>query len=589
MVHAHTLKKTKHNLNFIWLVLLCLACNLLIPSPSSSPPPDTATVVPSFTPLPTARPTPVSTQTPAPPTATPFPTPTPLPQGPGLELEGVHFFPWPLYAGDWVSVDVDPRLPENVGGPLTLTWTLADGAILTMPVDLVGLDERLQARFYWAWRLPETTVAIPFTFTLLLPPTVSDPDPTDNTLTLSITPLPAATRPLPERLAHWEQTQLSGVHLHYLTGSAAERDLPAITAIVEAACADTTARFGVSAETLDIYLLDRVIGQGGYASWEWVAVSYTDRQYTPINLGMVLRHELTHRLDTALGCQMAPPVVREGLAVYMAGGHYWAGPLARDAAALRASAYYIPLTQLTEDFYAQQHEVSYREAGALITYLVERHGWAGLETFCRAPAPDETDAEAWLNVALRALGEPDWPTFARQWEAWLDTQPMQPQDLTRLEIELRLMETLRAYQLAYDFGAHFLEGILFNPQAGARLNITADFVRRPRAAEPVTLELLLVMVGEAVNGDALETADALLTTVENVLAHGFPQTGLAADGRAIVAAALAQGYEPYRLTARLDGSYEVEVLEYAAWPARRVLLATPTGALWTLTPLPRGD
>jgi len=501
----------------------------------------------------------------------------------------VHFFPQPLYAGDWVSVDVDPRLPEDVGGPLTLTWTLADGTTLTTPVDVMGLDERLQARFYWAWRLPEATAAIPFTFTLLLPPAVFDPDPADNTLTLTITPLPAAARPVPEQLAHWEQTQLPGVRLHYLTASAAERDLPAITAIVEAAYADVTARFGASSEALDIYLLDRVIGQGGYASWEWVAVSYTDRQYTPINLEMVLRHELTHRLDAALGCQTAPSVVREGLAVYIAGGHYWAGPLVRDAAALRTSAYYIPLAQLAENFYTQQHEIGYREAGALIAYLVERHGWEALETFCRAPALDETDARAWLDTALRALGEPDWQTFARQWEAWLDAQPTQPQDLARLGVELRLMETLRAYQLAYDPGAHFLEGILFSPQEGARANITADFVRHPREAEPVTLELLLMMTLEAMSRDALATAETLLATVENVLANGFPKTGLAADVRALVTAALAQGYEPYHLTARLDGSYEVEALVYAAWPSQRVLLATPTAGSWSLTPLSLSD
>lgn len=573
----------------VLLVLLSLACNFVMPPTLPPLAVDTATAAPSHTPAPFATPTATLTPSPIPPTATPTPAPTSVPQDPGLELRGVHMFPWPLYAGDWVSVDVDPRLPEDVTGPLTLTWTLDDGAVFTTPVDVVGLDDRLQARFYWAWQVPETTARIPFTFTLLLPPGVFDPDLTDNTLALFIAPLPAEARPAPEPEARWVDTELPGVRLHYLTGSAAERDLEAIAIKVAAAYTDVTAHFGAMDELLDIYLLDRVIGQGGYASSEWVAVSYTDRQYTPINLGMVLRHELTHRLDAAMGCHAAPSVVREGLAVYVAGGHYWAGSLVRDAAALRASKHYIPLAQLAVDFYTQQHEISYREAGAFVSYIIEHYGWEGLETFCRAPMPDEGDAEQWLDTALGVLGEPDWQAFEKTWETWLDAHPAQPKDLPLLEAELRMMETLRAYQRGYDLSAHFLEGILFSPQEGASLNITADFARRPRGAEPVALELLLVMAQDAVRYGAIETAETLLATIDSALANGFPEDGLAADVRTIVAAALAQGYEPYRLRMRLDGSYEVSALVYAAWPAQRVLTAAHVGTAWMVTPLPLSD
>jgi len=504
----------------------------------------------------------------------------------------VQFFPWPLYPGDWVSVSVNPRLPADVTGPLTLTWTLDNSDVLTTPIVLEGLDARLRARFYWAWQVPETTAAVPLTFTLLLPPDAFDPDLADNTLVVPVAPLPVEAFHAPEPEATWASTELPGVRLHYLTGTAAERDLDTIAGAVATAYADVGARFGFSAtgDLLDIYLLDRVIGHGGYASHDWVAITYTDRQYAPDNLGMVLRHELTHRLDAALGCHAAPSVVREGLAVYVAGGHYWLGSPVQEAAALRASTHYIPLSQLADDFYTHQHEVSYREAGAFIGYIVEHFGWEGMETFCRATLSGEwEDTAAQLSAGLLALGEPDWRAFEKPWEAWLGAQPSSPETLARLEVELRLMETLRAYQHVYDPGAHFLEGILLSPQAGAQWNITADFVRRPREAESVALELLLAMAQEAASSGGVEAIERPLAAAEGALANGFPQTGLAADARAIVAAALAQGYEPYRLVPYFDGSYEVHALVQSAWPAQRVLTAVQVGIAWSVTVLPLSD
>ena len=588
----------------VLLVVIGLACRLSVPALPSSPvvetvtPPETSPSTATFSPAPLS-PEPSSTLKPLP-TLTPFPTPTftqspvptPLPVGPGLELDSVQFFPWPLYPGDWVSVSVNPRVPVDVTGPLTLTWALDNTDILTAPVGFEGLDARLRARFYWAWRVPEMTAAIPLTFTLLLSPDTFDPDRTDNTLVMTVVPRSVEAFYAPEPETIWASTELSGVRLHYLTGTAAERDLEVIAAEVAAAYEDVGARFGFSAagDLLEIYLLDRVIGHGGYASWDWAAITYTDRQYTPPNLGMVLRHELTHRLDAALGCHAAPSVVREGLAVYVAGGHYWAGSPIHDTAALRTSAHYIPLSQLADDFYTYQHEVSYREAGAFVGYIVEHFGWEGMETFCRATLSGEwQDATAQLSAGLLALAEPDWQAFEAMWEAWLDAQSVPSETLARLEVELRLMETLRIYQRVYDPGAHFLEGILFSPKDGVQWNITADFVRRPHEAEPVALELLLAMAQEAVSSGIVEAVERPLSAVEDALANGFPQSGLAADVRAIVAAALVQGYEPYRLVPHLDGSYEVHALLQAAWPSRRVLTASQLEAAWSVTVLPLSD
>ena len=420
--------------------------------------------------------------------------------------------------------------------------------------------------------------------TLLVPPGVPDSDLSDNVLVVPVAPQPSEALVPPEPGARWAFIETTGFRLHYLTGTAAERDLPAIIAEAEAAYADVVTYFALGEALVDIYLLDRVIGQGGYASSDWVAISYTDRQYTPVQLGMVLRHELVHRLDGALGCDDGPSLLREGLAVYVAGGHYAVESVPYKAAAIRASRYFIPLARLADDFYIHQHEVSYIEAGAVISYIVDAYGWAGLESLCRAAARGEdgqSDRQL-LEAGLQALNEADLQAFSARWGAWLDLQLATSADENRLAVELRLMDTLRAYQVAYDLGAHFLEGILFSPKEGADQKITADFVRRPRSADAVSLEVLLLMAQEALKREDIATVTSLLDAVEGVLAGGFPDVGLAADVRAIVVASLAAGYEPYRLVVRGDGRFEVHALSYAAWPATHTFEAVRESTIWSL-------
>lgn len=498
-------------------------------------------------------------------------------------MAGVHLFPWPLFAGDHVSLDVDPRLPGDVSVPLTLTVGLASGEVLTATVAPDGLDSRYQARLYWAWQLPSLSGTEQLTLTLHVPPGIPDPDLSDNVLIVPVNLLSLDALVPPEPGTRWTSAETTGFRLYYLTGTAAERDLTAIIAEARAAYADVTAHFAPGDALVDIYLLDRVIGQGGYASSEWVAISYTNRQYTPVNLGMVLRHELVHRLDNALGCDAGPSLLREGLAVYVSGGHYVVESVPHKAAAIRLSSHFIPLERLVDDFYTHQHEVSYIEAGALVTYVVDAYGWEGLETLCRATARGEEDRSdgQLLEAGLQALVGAELTAFGTRWEMWLDLQLASPQDVERLAVELRLMDTLRAYQVAYDLGAHFLEGILFSPKEGTNRDITADFVRRPRSADAVALEVLLVMAQAALRYDTA-TATPLLDAVEDALSDGFPDVGLAADVKAIVAAALAKGYEPYRLLERADGGYEVHALAYADWPAMSTFEAVYDGVVWSL-------
>jgi len=474
-------------------------------------------------------------------------------------------------------------MPEGViTALLTLTLALPDGTVLTTPVELIGLAPQYQARFYWAWQAPDVAGLLPLTFTLTVPPDMPDPNPADNTLTLTIPVYSTDDLYPPEPHTQWLTTEKEGFRLHTLTDSAATRDLPALLDSAQDAYADVAAQLPPAGdEILDIYLMDRVIGQGGFASAAWVAVSYTDRMYAPIQFDVVLRHELIHRLDKAIGCENAPSLIREGLAVYLPGGHYRRESLPHKAAAVAQSEVYVPLDALLDNFYVHQHEVSYTEAGMWVGYFVETYGWEGLETLCRAATGAEGDDAARLTAGTTALGAPDLVALEAAWLDWLSGVPITADDTALLDVELRLMDTMRAYQRDYNLSAHFLEGILFDVAEAERQGIVADFVRRPREPEAIAVELLLALAQDAVRqGDAAET-EAILAAITPILEHGDFTPGLAADVLALTRLALERGYEPYRLTPTAEG-YTLGVLDYANWPALELWQAVRENGNWKL-------
>ncbi|MBN2001866.1 MAG: hypothetical protein JXA21_00810 [Anaerolineae bacterium] len=565
-----------------WLVLLGMIACVVVPGPALTPTPQAATA--SRTQAPDVSPTPSSTPT-LTPTPAPTTTPTPLP-GPGLDVAKIHVFPQPLAAGDYVSLDVDPRLPDDPGilenAPLTLTVQWPDGSESLAPFEILGLDEQYQAHVYWGWEAPDLAGTLPLTFTLTVPDSVPDPNPADNVVSLALPLVAPESLAPPEPETHWAMTDVKGIHLHYLTGSAAERDLAELVVMAQTAYAGVTQYLDTEGDTLDVYLADRVIGQGGYASSNWVLVTYTDRMYAPVSLDMVLRHEFTHRLDRAIGCETAPAMLREGLAVYLAGGHYRAEPVRRKAATIVEVAQYVTLDDLTGNFYQLQHEVSYAEAGSLVMYLLEKYGWESLETVCRAAAQTEGDDRTRLAAGVQALGAGKLGDLETDWLAWLAKEEVTPTDVALLEVDLRLMEAMRAYQERYNLSAHFLEGILFDPQEAERMGIVADFVRRPREPEPIAIELLLALAQDAIRREAALQAASTLDAIVQVLADGNFARGLPADTLAITRAALAQNYEPYQLLPKGQG-YELYTLDRNAWPERHRFEATREEGSWKIT------
>ncbi|TFG73531.1 MAG: hypothetical protein E4H27_00570, partial [Anaerolineales bacterium] len=326
-----------------------------------------------------------------------------------------------------------------------MTVNFPDGSSQQQLIEPTGLDGKSRARFIWANQVPTDTSLFSLTLTLELDKANEPflPEPLPVAVTIPVNVLPDTYRSPPEPDAQWAITQTTGFRVHYITGTKAERDLDYILTEAQHAYTTITQFFGEYAETVDIYILDRVIGQGGYASSDWVAISYPDRTYSPIDIGSLLRHELTHRLDAAIGCDNAPALLREGLAVFLAGGHYREESLVSKASVVLANGYMIPISSLLSDFYVNQHEVAYLEAAAFVAYIEESFGREGIETVCKSASKTQGTDQVKMNAAIRAVANTDFDRFVSQYRAWLNAQSLTGDDFELFEYELQLMDLMR--------------------------------------------------------------------------------------------------------------------------------------------------
>ncbi len=502
-------------------------------------------------------------------TATPVLTPAPA-------SAWLRAFPQPAISGDRLTFDV--RFPDGEPLPLTVTLTLPTQLLTATPAPW-ALDGAPGVRWIWAWDTTGFQGRVPVTLTLTWA------DAAEQTQVAWVDLAPPEARSPYEAQARWTVAEAPGLRFYYLTGSAAARDIELIRAEAVAAYAAVTATLGVEpTEPVSIYLLDRVYGQGGYASSQWVAITYTDRDYAPARLDLVLRHELVHRLDDALGCTDALTLVREGLAVHLSGGHYRPEPPAYHLSTLRAEGLYIPLERLVRNFYTHQHEIGYLEAASLVSFVEARHGRDGLRTLCTASIAQDggEDELTRLQRALAALGYAEVDAFERAWGAWAAAEPASAQAAQALRTLTSLVDTMRAYQEAYDPVAYYLTGVLFDP-AWAEQNAIppADFVRASQTAEAVTLELLLTQAMRAFASGHLQRAEALLGPVQDVLRRGSFSDGLALDVYHITQTCLRQGYTPYAVT-YTPAQTVVLATVWDGVPRRVVLSARPGPKGWQL-------
>jgi hypothetical protein len=436
-----------------------------------------------------------------PPTNTPSPPPipseiaaVPLPDL-SISEEDIFLYPVPeIYAGDKVTFQILAYVPEIVD-PRSVTvhvlvnyQDVAEGTLSSpnLAGDAVGL-------FEWAWdttgQTGEHLVHVILDRYDLI--TVGDENRDNNLVALTVEVRDPLELPPNERNATWVTAETSCCFVHVVSGTAAYRDLPDLLGLVETAVrqAATVLEEDVNRK-IDVYLIDRVIGQGGYAG-NAIVVSYLDRQYASQGFEQILIHEAIHIIDR----QFAPDRITflaEGLAVWGSGGHYKPENLRQRSAALVALDQYVPLAELIDNFYPIQHEIGYLQSAGFVTYLIDTYGWPRFKQFYADVSI--ADAATMSQAIDLKLQQYFGVTLAQTEANWLASLTSLPEDravLIDLQTTIRYYNVMRRYQRFYDPTAYFLTAWLPYPGSLRAEGNPADLTRHPQAEINVTLEVML--------------------------------------------------------------------------------------------------
>ena len=399
----------------------------------------------------------------------------------------------PLFVGDQVSFEV--LAPTLGGGNATGVTVSINGQDLGgAGFAPYGLGGRQEATLWWVWNT-KGLVAGDFTLTFTL-------QPENNSETVIIKLHPAGQVPAPEPTAAWATTTTVCCTIYYITGTAAERDLSTLSQEADQQSEAVAAQMGTTLPSrIDLVLMPRVVGQGGF-TWGGIYISYLDRNYLGSDMPILFHHEFVHYYDALLGGSYLPSMLQEGLAVYLTGGHFKPEPLLPRAAALFDLDWYIPLTKLADDFYHQQHDIGYLEAGALVEYLVQTYGWKAFNQFYRAiPAPkDQTDSSV-IDSSLKATLGITFEDLETGLLKTLRSQAVSDQVRTDLRVAVDFFNTARRYQAALDPSAYFLTAWLPNGADMRQRGIVADLLRHPDSWKNRMVESLLIRsYGELING-----------------------------------------------------------------------------------------
>jgi hypothetical protein len=408
----------------------------------------------------------------------------------------------PLYVGDQVSFEVlIPAATGDKTGSIEVTF---DGKELgSAEFAPYGIGGRNQATLWWVWNTRDLKPGrYTLTFTRL-------PDNTTWTETFSLHP--ADQVPSPEPSAHWVSTTTVCCNLYYITGTAAERDIATLGQEADEQSAEVSAQMGSSLnERIDIIFMSRVVGHGGF-SWGGIYTSYLDDNYIGNDMSILFHHEFVHYYDGALGGSYLPAMLQEGLAVYLTGGHFKSEPLGPRAAASLNPGWYIPLATIADNFYKQQHDISYLEAGALVQYLVESYGWVAFNEFYRTiPAPEnQMDSEV-MDTALHDHFGIFFSDLETSYLAYLQSQPVTEDGRTDLQLTVTFFDCVRRYQETLDPSAYFLTAWLPDGSVMRERGIVADFLRHPEGWENRLFETLLMRSHKELFSGNYKSADLTL-------------------------------------------------------------------------------
>ncbi len=548
------------------------------PSPTVAPPSPTAALVSSATSPPepvatnTVPPTAMATETSAPPTTTPDP------EGDlALALEDVFLSPVPdIYAGDQVTFWILPQVPSSIeANEVSIRIEIGNQIILPGSLNQRNLSGDAIGLFNWAWDTAgmegEHQVII------TLDPddkiAVGDENPDNNQVVLTVPVLPAQARPPREALHAWQVVETNCCRLRVIEGTAAHRDLERLKQEVELAVQEAVNQLGVSPESkIDLFFVDRVLGQGGYATSQ-VVISYLDRNYAGGGLHEVLVHEVVHLLDRQFASSRNV-FLAEGLAVWASGGHYKQEDLDQRMKALHQAGLYVPLPQIIDDFYAQQHEIAYLEAAGFIKHLADTYGWQRVRDFYGDVWPIEAESDS--QAIERSLMEHFSLTLAQveaSMKGKVDAIPLNSGEVADLTTSIRYYDLMREYQLQYDPTAHYQRGWFPWAQELEKRQLTADVARRPTSELNVTLEVMLNAVDRAINAEDYNRANVILDSVERALTNnGNFNDPLGTSYQDIVSKLTQVGFEVHQVEL-FGNEAEVQVTEGTRTALRPVTMA----------------
>lgn len=515
----------------------------------------TSPAIPTDTLAPTALPTEPAT------TAPPTEPPSPIPPSPtyapeptdaadlSINPSDVFLYPVPdIYAGDKVTFQLLPQVPASIPVNEVVAVILVDGVeIARGPLDRRNWNGQAEGVYEWAWDTSD--LSGDFRVEVILDPDdliqIGDEDPLNNTTALTTTVKIVAGRVARmEAAATWETATINCCDVHVVSNTAAARDLATLLPMLESAVQTAATRLGEQpSRKLQVYFIDRVLGQGGFAGTDMV-VSYVDRRYAGGGLYELLVHEAIHIIDQ----QFAPrriSFLAEGLAVWASGGHYKTEDLTERSAALLQLGRYIPLAQLVNDFYPVQHEVGYLEAAGFVTFLIDRGGWNTFKNFYADVVADDgpTLAEA-LDINCQRYYGASLSALEGEWLATLQNQPPRPEAVADLATTIRYYDIARRYQELYDPTAFFLNAWLPHPTEVRQFGNPADLTRRPKTDLNITLEVMLSVADSALRTGDYSRANVLLDSIQNILDNnGAIIDPMATSYYKIVQAAQEYGYE----------------------------------------------
>ncbi len=522
---------------FIFLLFSSLACQGLVPA--------------NLTPTPTSLP-PTATITPS-----PEPTTTSTPEISVLNLPDAEDFDIRLhpdggiYIGDHLSMEVIAPLDADLDGDFSVQVVSSKGEIVGESAFApFGIGGRRQATLEWMWDTAGLEAgAHDLTLSLL---------PGEVTWTETVVLLPQELLGRPESESQWAIEESDCCLLYYLTGTASERDIQTLLQSADEQAQDVAAQLGTDfSEPIEITLMSRVIGHGGFAAGQ-IYISYLDRNYTGSDFDLVLHHEMVHILDSRLGGELRPSMLAEGLAVYLTGGHFKPEPLMPRAAALldlmepdSSSDWYIPLEELADNFYKSQHEIGYLQAGALVEFMVETWGWEAFSSFYRdIHHPRGGKHSTAINDALDIHFGITLAELEVQFKKALLAQEIAQEYRDDVRLTVAFYNTARRYQNAMDTSAYFLTAWLPDSSTMRQYGIVADYLRHPSSPEHIALEAMLVSADSYLqNGRYREAAGAIravnwvLDAMDADVAEPFLAHPVAASYYQIVSVMIEQGYK----------------------------------------------